>query len=85
MEEYTIKLQDHVFDYFNLIVKEYYMSLDKWGADSDYVKTIKEEYKKIDDEADEEEMKEEIPEGLSQPIAEQLLNEKEALLKNVYG
>ena len=61
------------------------MSLDKWGADSDYVKTIKEEYKKIDDEADEEEMKEEIPEGLSQPIAEQLLNEKEALLKNVYG
>ena len=85
MEEYTIQLQDHVFDYFNLIVKEYYMSLDKWGADNDYVKTIKEEYKKIDEEADEEEMKEEIPEGLTQPIAEQLLNEKEALLKNVYG
>ena len=85
MEEYTIQLQDHVFDYFNLIVKEYYMSLDKRGADNDYVKTIKEEYKKIDEEADEEEMKEEIPEGLTQPIAEQLLNEKEALLKNVYG
>ena len=84
-EEYTIQLQDHGFDYFNLIVKEYYMSLDKWGADNDYVKTIKEEYKKIDEEADEEEMKEEIPEGLTQPIAEQLLNEKEALLKNVYG
>ena len=61
------------------------MSLDKWGADADYVKTIKEEYKKIDDEADEEELKEELPEGLTQPIAEQLLNEKEALLKNVYS
>ena len=30
-------------------------------------------------------MKEEIPEGLTQPIAEQLLTEKESLLKNVYG
>ena len=48
MEMYTIQLQDHVFDYFNLIVKEYYMSLDKWGADDEYVKSIKEEYKKID-------------------------------------
>jgi hypothetical protein len=46
------------------------MSLDKWGADPEYVKIIKEEYKKIDDEANEEEMKEEIPEGLNQPIAE---------------
>lgn len=38
MEKFTIQLQDIVFDYFNLIVKEYYMSLDKWGADPDYVK-----------------------------------------------
>lgn len=41
------------------------MSLDKWGADTDYVKIIKEEYKKIDDEADAEELGEEIPEGLT--------------------
>jgi hypothetical protein len=70
METYTINLQDHVFDYFNLIVKEYYMSLDKWGADNEYVKLIKEEYKKIDDEADDEEAKEEIPEFLNQATAE---------------
>jgi len=85
MEVYTIGLQDHVFDYFNLIVKEYYMSLDKWGADNEYVTLIKEEYKKIDDEADEEEAKEEIPEFLNQPTAEQLLTEKETLLKSVYS
>ena len=66
MEGYTIQLQDHVFDYFNLIVKEYYMSLDKWGADPEYVKIIREEYKKIDDEANEEELKEEVPEILTQ-------------------
>ena len=61
------------------------MSLDKWGADQDYVKIIKEEYKKIDDEADADELSEAIPETLTQQIAEQLLTEKEALLKNVYG
>lgn len=85
MEKFTIALQDHVFDYFNLIVKEYYMSLDKWAADPEYVRIIKEEYKKIDDEADEEELKEEVPEGLTSLIAEQLLSEKETLLKNVYS
>ena len=52
MEEFTVALQDNVFDYFNLIVKEYYMSLDKWGADPEYVKIIKEEYVKIDKEVD---------------------------------
>ena len=68
-----------------MIVKEYYMSLDKWGADPDYVKVIKEQYKKIDDEANEEELKEEVPEGLTEAMAEQLLKEKEVLLKNVYS
>lgn len=38
MEQFTIQLQDIIFDYFNLIVKEYYMALDKWSADTDYVK-----------------------------------------------
>ena len=52
MEEFTVQLQDNVFDYFNLIIKEYYMSLDKWGADPEYVKIIKEEYAKIDKEVD---------------------------------
>ena len=52
MEEFTVELQDNVFDYFNLIVKEYYMSLDKYGSDPDYVKIIKEEYAKIDKEVD---------------------------------
>jgi hypothetical protein len=28
------------------------MSLDKWGADPEYVKVIKEEYAKIDKEVD---------------------------------
>lgn len=29
--EFTFQLQELVFDYFNLIVKEYYMAIDKWS------------------------------------------------------
>ena len=53
------------------------MALDKWSADDDYVKQVKEEYAKIDKEVDEEELSVEIPEGLDKLMAEQLLNEKE--------
>ena len=85
MEQFTVKLQDIIFDYFNLIVKEYYMALDKWSADDDYVKQVKEEYAKTDKEIDDEELSVPIPEKLDKLMAEQLLNEKEALLKNVYS
>lgn len=85
MEQFTIHLQDIIFDYFNLIVKEYYMALDKWSADDDYVKQVKEEYAKIDKEVDEEELSVAIPEELTKAMAEQLLAEKEGLLKNVYS
>ena len=81
MEKFTMKLQDYVFDYFNLIVKEYYLSLDKWGQDLEYTKAIKEKYDLIDKQMEEEDLQEEIPEDLTKEVAEQLLSEKEALLK----
>lgn len=31
VDKFTLLLQEVVFDYFNLIVKEYYMSIDKWS------------------------------------------------------
>ena len=61
------------------------MALDKWSADDDYVKQVKEEYAKTDKEIDDEELSVPIPERLDKTMAEQLLNEKEALLKNVYS
>ena len=84
-DKFALSVQDLVFDYFNIIVKEYYLTLDKWCQDQDYVKQIKEEYKKIDTELDEEEKNEPIPEGLDKEKAEQLLSEKEKLLTNVYS
>jgi len=73
-----------VFDYFNLIVKEYYLALDKWSTDVDYTNTIKAEYEKIDKELEKEEMSEPVPEELTKALAEQLLSEKEKLLTNIY-
>ena len=68
-ESFNKKLLDVVFDYFNLIQKEYAMALDKWSPDPDYVKQVKETYQKIDKEYEEEEQTEPIPEGLTKPVA----------------
>ena len=38
LEGFTLKLQETIFDYFNLITKEYYMTIDKLNGDLDYVK-----------------------------------------------
>ena len=54
-------IQDNVFDYFNLIVKEYKMALDKWSQNIDYTNKIKDEYGKIDKEIEEMELSEELP------------------------
>lgn len=58
MDSFTMKVQEYVFDYFNLIIKEYYRSLDIWGQDLEYVKAIKDQYEVIDKQMEEEELSE---------------------------
>ena len=48
IEAYSEKLEELMFDYFNMIKKEYYMALEKWASDDEYVKQIKDKYAKID-------------------------------------
>jgi hypothetical protein len=36
MESFTKKLQEIVFDYFNLITKEYYLSIDHYSQEMEY-------------------------------------------------
>jgi hypothetical protein len=45
-----------------MIVKEYLMTIDKWGMDPEYVAAIKEEYGKIDKELEEENLAMPLPE-----------------------
>lgn len=67
--ELTLQLQEIVFDYFNLIVKEYYMAQDKWSNDPIYVEELRAEYEKIDKEIEKDEMSEEVPEDLNEKMA----------------
>ena len=60
------------------------MTLDRLAKDQDYVKQVKEQYAKIDKEFEEDEKTNPIPEGLTKPVAQQLLAEKEQLLQKVF-
>ena len=61
IEKYHEKLEEMMFDFFNMIKKEYIMSLEKYASDSNYLTEIKEKYKKIDEEMKEEEMSLPVP------------------------
>ena len=74
-----------MFDYFNIIVKEYMMSLDKWRGDTDYTNAIRDKFKVIDEEFKQSELDQEIPECLTKELAEQLIEEKEKNLMNVFS
>jgi len=85
VDEYVMQLQDCVFDYFNIIVKEYYMAQDRWGSDTAYVAEIKKVYEKIDKEIEADDLSEEIPEALNRQLSENLLKNKEQMLTQVYS
>jgi len=38
LEAFTQNVSDVVFDYFNMIDKEYLMTVNKWSSDMDYIK-----------------------------------------------
>lgn len=84
IDEFQLTLQEIVFDYFNLITKEYYLGVDKWSSDTNgYVKEVKAQYEKVDKEIEEEEMEEELPAGLDKKVADGLLTQKEQYMMKV--
>ena len=50
--DFDQKLQEITFDYFNLIVREYYMAVDKWGQAEEYTSEIKVNFDQIDKQLD---------------------------------
>lgn len=46
----SLEIKDVVFDYFNIIAKEYEMGLEKWKDDNEYKEQINEIKKSIDAE-----------------------------------
>ena len=85
LNKFTSQLEDCVFDYFILIVKEYMMTSDKWAADADYMESIKAEYAKIDKEIEADEAAVPLPDKLTKELAEKLFSEKCTHIQQVYG
>ena len=40
--EFTLEIQECVFDYFNLIVKEYYLNIDRMQGNAEYADEVRE-------------------------------------------
>jgi len=48
--DYVDDLTNNIFDYFNIITKEYYLNIDRVQTDTDYTDMLKDAYKKIDED-----------------------------------
>jgi len=47
-EKVSVEIREIVFDYFNIITKEYEISYEKWKDDKDYSKELEEIKKNVD-------------------------------------
>ena len=73
-----------MFDYFNLITREYHLALDKFNGMMDYKEELVNEQKAIEKQIEDEDMAQPVPEGLTREISEQLLKEKEEAMMKIY-
>ena len=74
MEKVNVEVKDIIFDYFNLITKEYEMSYEKWRTDESYQTRLKEIKEKVDLEFVEKRF--EVPTTLTQSKTQEILTKK---------
>ena len=84
----SLEIKEIVFDYFNIITKEYEIAFEKWKVDDDYKNQITEIKKQIDEEYLEK--KYEVPPTLTKEKAQELVDTKQsyinqALIKMISG
>ena len=70
----SLEIKEIVFDYFNIITKEYEIAFEKWKVDDDYKNQITEIKKQIDEEYLEK--KYEVPPTLTKEKAQELVDTK---------
>ena len=78
--QYDIK--DVVFDYFNIITKEYEMAYEKWRNDPEYQKTITEIKKQVDDDFIDKRF-EDVPPVLTQAKCEEIVQRKQSHINTI--
>jgi hypothetical protein len=75
-------MRDIVFDYFNIITKEYEIASEKYRADPDYTAAVQ----KIKDDVDNEFVAkkfEELPAGLTKEKTEEIIKKKQELVNEI--
>ena len=80
MEKVSIEIKDVVFDYFNIITKEYEMSYEKWRNDDNYQSLLKKIKAIIDLEY--VEGKFEVPHTLTKEKTIELIKRKDASIQD---
>ena len=71
--DYVDNITTNIFDYFNIITKEYYLNIDRIQKDTEYSEMLNDSYKKIDEDERKAEEDAELPEGLDKALAEKIL------------
>ena len=75
-------MRDIVFDYFNIITKEYEIANEKYRSDPEYVAAVQ----KIKDDVDNEFVAkkfEELPAGLTKEKTEEIIKKKQELVNEI--
>ena len=75
--EYSLSIEELIMDYYNIIIKEYKMSQEKYDNDEEFLDQCEKNELKLKKEFIEHEMGEDLPEDLTQEKAEKLYEEKE--------
>ena len=82
LNQVQIDMKDLVFDYFNIITKEYEIAYEKWKADADYTEAVQ----KIKEEVDREFVAkkfEELPSGLTLEKAKAIISRKQEMINDL--
>ena len=75
-------MKDIVFDYFNIITKEYEIAYEKWKSDPVYAEAVQ----KIKDEVDNEYVAkkfEEIPSSLTKEKTQMIIDRKQEMINEI--
>ena len=77
-----IDVKEIVFDYFNIITKEYEMAYERWRSDKDYQEAIASIKEQVDSDFIDKKW-DDIPQGLTKEKTRELVKKKQETVNNL--
>eukprot|EP00347_Sterkiella_histriomuscorum_P018892 403343773 len=78
----SVEIKDIVFDYFNIITKEYEMAYEKYKMDEEYISKTDAIKKQVDEEFVDKKF-EQLPETLTREKAQEMIDQKQSYMNQV--